>query len=45
MSYFTCVVLVPSVLIMNAAVLVPKPFSTKWFADLEDWKQRTENKI
>ena len=43
MSYFTCVVLVPLVFIINAALLIRKSFSTKSFADLEDWKQRMKS--
>lgn len=45
MSYFTCVVLVPLVFIINAAFLILQSVCEKLFTDLEDWKQRMKSKM
>ena len=45
MSYFTCVVLVPFVFIINAAFLILEFVCEKLFTDLEDWKQRIKSKM
>lgn len=44
MSYFTCVVLVPFVFIINAAFLILEFVCEKLFTDSEDWKQRSKAK-